>query len=205
MKTSLLLASALAIALTGCNKSTRSSGSTASTDYSATNTTAANATVTDNNTVAGNTTTTARDSMNRVGDDLHNAANSASNAIGSAASNVATTARIAEWHLSANDLQADLDNNREIVRTKDDTAGAPTASADTKVIESMVKGRLEADSDIARLKLDADADRHGEVKLTGKAESAEQVGRAIALALDTEGVTKVTSKIKIDKTAKTNR
>ena len=189
-----------ALAVAGCNKSTRSPNTAAndtnrSADYTATTT--------------GNVTTTRTDnSLNATADrmagDVHSAANSASNAIGTAATNIATTARIAEWHLSATDLQADLDNNKEIVRTKEAT-GAPTGTSDKSVIESMVKGRLEADSQIAALKLDVDADKAGEVKLSGKANSAEQVGRAIALALDTEGVTKVTSKIKLDRDAKTNR
>jgi osmotically-inducible protein OsmY len=108
---------------------------------------------------------------------------------------------MAQWKLTASDIQADLDNRREIVRTKDENVGAATATNDKSVIESMVKGRLEADSDIAALKIKVDADKHGDVTLKGKARSAEEVGRAIALALDTEGVTKVTSKIKLDKDA----
>lgn len=195
MKTSILLTLALGLVLTGCNKSTRSSSTHAtdttapSSDYTATaNSTAANA-----NTAA-----------NRTADDLRSAGNSAANAIGNAASNIGTAARIAEWHLTANDLQADLDNNREIVRTKETPAGAPTASSDKSMLESMVKSRLEADSSIAALKLSVDADKGGVINLKGKAMSAEEVGRAIALALDTEGVTKVTSKIKLDKSAKTN-
>ncbi len=194
MKTSLLFTLALAVALTGCSKSTRTStaetNSGTTSDYTASTATAS---------------TNATNATERASTDVSNAANSASNAIGSAATNVATSARMAQWKLTSNDIQADLDNNREIVRTKDVAAGAPTGSTDKSVIESMVKGRLEADSAIAPLKLHVSADRHGEVKLSGKAESAEEVGRAIALALDTEGVTKVTSKIKLDKDAKTNR
>jgi osmotically-inducible protein OsmY len=204
MKTSLLVTVALALVLAGCNKSTRSSSS-AATDTAATNSdyTATHADTTGNATArANNSLNTASD---RMANDLHSAANSASNAIGSAATNVATSARMAQWKLTSSDLQADLDNNREIVRTKDNAAGAPTGTADKSVIESMVKARLEADSDIAPLKLDVDADKHGAVKLSGKAHSAEEVGRAIALALDTEGVLKVTSKVKLDKDAKTNR
>ena len=204
MKTSLLVTLGLALVVAGCNKSTRSS-STAATDTNR----SADYTATGNVTTTGNATTRTDNNLNssadRVAGDMRNAANSASNAIGNAASNIATTARMAEWRLNATDIQADLDNNKEIVRTKEAASGAPTGSSDKSVIESMVKGRLEADSDIAALKLKVDADKHGEVKLSGKAQSAEQVGRAIALALDTEGVTKVTSKIKLEKDAKTNQ
>jgi osmotically-inducible protein OsmY len=190
MKTSLVFAAALALALAGCNKSTRSNDTV-------TNDTAANTAQTSTQASTYGNATTSSD-INR---DLNHAANSASAAIGSAATNVATSARMAQWKLTASDIQADLDNRREIVRTKDENVGAATATNDKSVIESMVKGRLEADSDIAALKIKVDADKHGDVTLKGKARSAEEVGRAIALALDTEGVTKVTSKIKLDKDA----
>ena len=196
MKTSVFLTTAvLALALAGCNKSTRSADTAAdtanaNTDYTATH--------------ADATNTSSTNALNTNTNDFKNAANSAAGAIGSAATNVATSARMAEWKLTPSDLQADLDDNKTIVRTKEE-AGAPTGSTDSKVIESMVKARLQADSDIAPLKLDVDANKHGEVKLSGKAHSAEEVGRAIALALDTEGVIKVTSKVKLDKDAKTTR
>jgi hyperosmotically inducible periplasmic protein len=191
MKKTLLFSLALGLVLAGCNKSTRSS--TASTD-----------TTPSSDQTAVNPTTNQNTAANNVASDMRSAANSASNAIGSAVSSVATTARLTEWKLTSTDIQADLDNNREIIRTKDNAAGAPTGSSDKKVVESMVKGRLDSDSDLAALKLDVDADRHGAVKLSGKAHTAEEVGKAIALALDTEGVIKVTSKIKLDKDAKTN-
>ncbi|MEY4941758.1 MAG: hypothetical protein RIQ93_3493 [Verrucomicrobiota bacterium] len=63
----------------------------------------------------------------------------------------------------------------------------------------MVKGKLQADSQIssAASKIQVEA-KNGEVTLAGKAPSADAVGRAIALALDTSGVTKVTSNLKVD-------
>jgi hyperosmotically inducible periplasmic protein len=200
MKTSIALILALGLALAGCNKSTRSSN-TAATDTTAP---ASDYTATGNATT-GNATNDLNSAANRTANDMRSATNSAANAIGNAANNVGTTARMTEWKLNASDIQADLDNNRDIVRTKTATAGAQTGVTDKSVIDSMVKARLDADSDIAALKLRASADKEGEVTLHGKAHSAEEVGRAIALALDTEGVTKVTSKIKLDKDAKTNR
>lgn len=196
MKTSVLFTVALsALVLAGCNRSTKSNDTaadtTANSDYTAT--------------TAGNATASANANADRLSTDVNNATTTASQALGSAATNVATTARMAEWHLNPSDIQDDLNNNRKIIRSKQPEAGAPTGTADKDVIESMVKGRLSADTQIAALKLDVDANKHGEVELKGKANSAEEVGKAIALALDTQGVTKVTSKIKLDKDAKTNR
>lgn len=83
-----------------------------------------------------------------------------------------------------------------IVRTKETMVGAPTGTADDSVIENMVKGKLKADEKTAKASVDVTA-KQGEVELKGSAESADVVGRAIALALDTQGVTKVTSNIKV--------
>jgi osmotically-inducible protein OsmY len=113
---------------------------------------------------------------------------------------MASTARTMEWKLSANDIQADLDAHRDIVRTKD-ASGAATGKIDKDVLKSAVEGRLKADSELANLKIDVNPKATGEIQLEGKALTADQVGKAIALTLDTDGVTKVTSKIKLDKDA----
>jgi len=195
MKNTLLLTALVsALALVGCNKSTRTA-TTADTNPSTTATTA-------DTTTAGQRIDAA---ANRASDNIADAAHSASNAMHSAVNSTATQARIVEWKLSASDIQADLDRNNPIVRTRDTAAGAPTGKVDTSVVKSAVEGKFAADSDLAPLKLDVDADKTGEVKLSGKAHSADQVSRAIATALDTDGVNKVTSKIKLDKDAKTTR
>jgi hyperosmotically inducible protein len=95
------------------------------------------------------------------------------------------------------EIQADLDRGVTIVRTKDTIVGAPTGNTDDEVIETMVKGKLQADSDTAKAMIEVDA-KSGEVTLKGSAESSAQVGRAIALALDTQGVTKVSSDVKVN-------
>jgi osmotically-inducible protein OsmY len=111
------------------------------------------------------------------------------------------TSRITEWRLGASEIQADLDRGVTIVRTKDTAVGAPTGATDDDVLETMVKGKLQADSETAKATFEVDA-HNGEVTLKGSADSAAVVGRAIALALDTQGVTKVSSDIKVS--AKTN-
>jgi osmotically-inducible protein OsmY len=83
-----------------------------------------------------------------------------------------------------------------IVRTKDSVVGAPTGATDDEVIKTMIKGKLQADSETANAMIDVDA-KNGEVNLKGSADSATQVGRAIALSLDTQGVTKVSSDVKV--------
>lgn len=83
-----------------------------------------------------------------------------------------------------------------IVRTKDSIVGAPTGSSDDLVVTTMVKGKLQADNDTSKGMIEVEA-KNGEVMLKGSADSAATVGRAIALALDTQGVTKVSSDVKV--------
>ena len=47
------------------------------------------------------------------------------------------------------------------------------------------------------------ANRKGEVELEGKAQTTDQIAQAMAVALDNDGVTQVTSKIKLDPDAGT--
>jgi hyperosmotically inducible periplasmic protein len=112
------------------------------------------------------------------------------------------TTRITEWRLAPAEIQADLDRNVTIVRTKDSIVGAPTGNTDDTVLETLVKGKLQADSQVAAAasKIEVGA-KSGEVTLKGSAPSVELVGRAIALALNTEGVIKVSSDLKIEKAA----
>jgi osmotically-inducible protein OsmY len=111
------------------------------------------------------------------------------------------SARITEWRLGSTEIQSDLDRGVTIVRTKDNVVGAPTGSTDDDVIKTMVKGKMQADSEASKASIDVDA-KQGEVMLKGTADSAATVGRAIALALDTQGVTKVSADVKVSSSTK---
>lgn len=108
--------------------------------------------------------------------------------------------RITEWRLSPAEIQADLDRGVAIVRTKDTTVGAPTGNMEDDVLETMVKGKFQADSQVSQASIEVEAD-DGEVTLKGDANQADVVGRAIALALDTQGVSKVSSEVKVEKSS----
>lgn len=109
--------------------------------------------------------------------------------------------RMSEWRLSSTELQRDLDQGVTIVRTKDAGVGAPTGSMDDEMLKTMVKGKLQADSESSKAMIDVDA-KNGEVMLKGSADSAATIGRSIALALATDGVTKVSSDVKLSAQAK---
>jgi hyperosmotically inducible periplasmic protein len=213
MKKTIVFTSLLAgLALAGCNKSTRTT--TASTDSTRDSSVASTTPSSTSTPSSASTSPTASSSIdtaaNRVGaaadrtaDSMRNAANSAGNAISSAANSAALSARSIEWKLSADDIKDDVAANRKIVRTK---SGAPTGmTADKSTFKATVQSRLRADTELATVPIDVDVDRDGTVNLDGKANTIEQIAHAIAVALDTEGVTQVTSKIQLDKQGNARR
>ncbi len=112
---------------------------------------------------------------------------------------LARAERIHEWNLRPADISAELATSDRIERTKEPGAGAPTGPMDSGEITNAIAGKLQADLEMASLKLNVLV--VGDLAtLTGTAHSAGQIGRAMALALDTEGVSKVVSRIKLDAT-----
>jgi hypothetical protein len=196
MKNTLLFTTLITgLALTGCNKSTRTSTA---------DTTVPPATTTDTTT----TTTTTPRTTDTVGAKIDRAGDRMADATRSAAANMREagrdiSARMTEWKLSASDIEADVTANRPVVRTRTDAV--TTGKIDKGTLEKAIKGRLNADSQLADLKFDVNANTKGEVELEGKARTTDQIAHAMAVALDNDNVTKVTSKIKLDPDAGPNR
>lgn len=194
---------------TGCGRSTRTD--TAATDTTRTDTTMTTAstpvtTTTSTTPPTASTATEIDRAASRAADSVSDAGRTAANSVENAArktgdamnrAGASMSAQMTEWRLSSQDLDADLRANREIVRTKS-TAGAPTGNVDKSQLKKNVQSKVSAQA--ASIKdLDVEIDRETEVVLTGEAQSAEQVGQAMGAALSTDGVTKVTSKIKLAK------
>jgi vancomycin resistance protein YoaR len=194
-KTLLFTTLATGLVLTGCNKATRTD--TASTEPVRTDTTATAPATTTEPTVGQRVDAAAArtgDALSNAGRSLENAGRDASVAMRNAGSDI--SAKLTEWKLSAQELEADLRANRPIVRTNTNTT--TTANVDKSQLKSNVKAAVSAQASAIK-DLDVEIDRETEVVLTGTAMSADQVGTAMAHALNTPGVTKVTSKIKLDK------
>jgi osmotically-inducible protein OsmY len=198
MKNTLLFTTLIAgLALTGCNKSTRTSTADTTvppaTDPSAT-------TPAPSSTKPGSTGVA--DATRSAGDSIRDASRDAAASMRQAGSDI--SARMTEWRLSGSEIEADVMANRPIVRTRTD-ATTPTGTLDADTVEKAVKGRLTADPKLADLKFDVNANKQGEVELEGKARTTDQIAQAIGVALANDGVTKVTSKIKLDPDAGANR
>lgn len=200
------------LALTGCNKTTRTS--TAASDRTTDTAATTSATTTDTfgakvdragdrvSDATRNAADNVRDASRNAADHVRDASHDAANAMRNAGHDL--SARMTEWRLNASDIEADARANKEIIRTNS-TAGAATGKIDKGTIEKAIKGRLNSDPMLADLKFDANANAKGEVTLEGKARSTDQIAEAMAIALDTDGVTQVKSKIKLDPNAGPNR
>lgn len=203
MKNTLLFTTLVAgLALAGCNKSTRTSTADTTVPPATTDTT-----------TTPTTTDTVGAKIDRAGDRVADATRNAADNVRDASRDAAASmrqagrdlsARMTEWKLSKSDIEADVMADRPIVRTRTDVV-TPTGKIDKGTLEKAIKGRLNADSQLADLKFDVNANTKGEVELEGKARTTDQIAHAIAVALDNDTVTKVTSKIKLDPDAGPNR
>jgi hyperosmotically inducible periplasmic protein len=67
------------------------------------------------------------------------------------------------------------------------------------VITTKIKAQLAAEHLGSAKHIRVDTDKNGVVRMTGTANSQEEVDKAVAIARDTEGVKSVTSHIKVRK------
>lgn len=101
--------------------------------------------------------------------------------------------QLREWNLTPDDLRDDLRRGTEIVRTKAKQAGAELSDAR---ILTVIKAKFVLDRDLSALDINVDVSQ-GRVTLKGRVATVALVGRAIALALETDGVMTVASQLTI--------
>ncbi|OAM88699.1 BON domain-containing protein [Termitidicoccus mucosus] len=110
-----------------------------------------------------------------------------------AAARDAVAQKLVEWKLTPADIKEELAKTSRVVREKARSTGtAISAGVSNARIIAVIKAKytLDRDLDTAGISVDCDA---GKVTLTGTLADAALVGRAITLALDTEGVNEVVS------------
>jgi hypothetical protein len=101
--------------------------------------------------------------------------------------------KLAQWHLTSDDIKADLAQTGKVVRTNANVAGA---KIDDARIMSVIKAKYVLDRDISAMDISVDV-TNGHVVLGGRVASTAIIGRAIELALDTDGVSSVSSELAI--------
>ena len=105
----------------------------------------------------------------------------------------AIAGKLADWKLTPSDIKADFEKGGRVVRSKAAEAGAATGTMiDNAKVVTVINAKLVGDSELSALKINVDADQ-GVVTLKGTVKSPALIGRAIAIALDTDDVTQVVS------------
>jgi osmotically-inducible protein OsmY len=105
--------------------------------------------------------------------------------------------KLAEWHLTPSEIGAELERTGQVVRTKAQSAGATIASATSNArIVTVIKAKYTLDKELSARAIEIDCD-NGQVTLNGKVANTALIAKAVGLALDTDGVTHVTSKLTV--------
>lgn len=97
--------------------------------------------------------------------------------------------KLHDWHLTGDDLKADFARTGEIVRSK--AAAVGERMTDARIV-TVIKAKYVLDRELSAFDLNVDC-RDGHVSLRGSVASPDLAGKAVALALDTDGVTTVTA------------
>lgn len=110
-----------------------------------------------------------------------------------AATRQAISDKLTEWHLTPEEIKRDLASHGEVVRAKAKEAGRNVADATQNAkIKAFIKAKYAFDSELSARAIEVDCDQ-GHVVLRGTAPSETLIGKAVALALETEGVLDVKS------------
>jgi osmotically-inducible protein OsmY len=106
--------------------------------------------------------------------------------------------------LRPDDIKDDLARTGQVVRRKAREVGQAIAdnTADAR-ITAAIKGKLVANRDLSALSISVNT-TGGVVTLSGSVSSPEDIGKAILLAMETDGVREVISSLQVKKTARAN-
>ncbi len=106
-------------------------------------------------------------------------------------------ARMEALELRAEDIQQELAEQGEVVRRKArEVSDEAIDTAGDLRITATIEARMATDPELSMFDISVSTSE-GKVTLTGSVESPEHVGRATALALETEGVREVVSMITV--------
>jgi osmotically-inducible protein OsmY len=99
--------------------------------------------------------------------------------------------KLVQWHLTSDDIKADLAKTGKVVRANAQVAGE---KIDDTRIAAVIKAKYLLDRDISSWDISVDV-TDGKVVLSGRVPSEAIIGRAIELALETNGVSNVSSNL----------
>ena len=102
-----------------------------------------------------------------------------------------------KWKLSGGDVSNEMANTGRVMRQKAQQAGQAIsdATADAR-ITAAIKAKLVGDPDLSAWNISVNT-TEGTVTLAGKVSSADKIGKAVLMAMQTEGVHEVISTLQV--------
>jgi hypothetical protein len=97
------------------------------------------------------------------------------------------------WHLDSDQIRSDLQRTGEVVREGAQVAGQ---KIDDGRIIAVITAKYVLDHDLSALDIHVEC-HEGDVTLTGTVAAPNLVAKAVATALDTSGVKRVTSRLQV--------
>jgi len=105
--------------------------------------------------------------------------------------------KLVEWHLTPDEIGAELSRTGQVVRTKAQSAGESIAGATSNArIITVIKTKYALDNELSSRAI-AVACENGQVTLRGNVTSTTLIAKAVGLALDTDGVANVTAQLAV--------
>lgn len=113
------------------------------------------------------------------------------------AAKAAIATKLTDWHLTPDEIGNDIARTGEVVRTKAQAVGESIAGATSNArIVTTIKTKYALEKELSARAIEVECD-NGQVTLRGTAASHALIAKAVALALDTDGVTQVTAKLTV--------
>ena len=105
--------------------------------------------------------------------------------------------KLDDWNLKPDAIKDEMVRTGKVIRTKAQEAGHAIADATADArITAAIKAKLLGDQHLASLSISVST-TNGLVTLSGTATSAENISRAIQIAMETDGVTQVISTVQV--------
>jgi osmotically-inducible protein OsmY len=127
----------------------------------------------------------------------------AAKSVGNAVQDTAKSARdsvqdkMHDWHLGGDDIKDELAKTGTVIRRKAQDAGKALADATADArITAAIKGKLVASKELSALDISVNT-TSGTVTLSGTVTSTENISKAMALAMETDGVNQVISTLQV--------
>jgi hyperosmotically inducible protein len=108
-------------------------------------------------------------------------------------------AKLTAWHLRGEDIAEEMSRTGKVLRrqAREFGAAAVDASSDT-AITAKIKTKLAVDPTLSAVSISVNT-TDGRVTLAGNVSSHDQIGRAMLVALETDGVREVNSTLQVKK------